>query len=141
MKKLLYGLVFVFLILNSVSASCAEKWDPNKIYAAPGSIVEFEGKFWKNLWWTHGDSPAEYQNNSYHVWRPVTNYVNKPAIDPVTNSLRKFPGWDPNKVYAAPGSIVEFEGKFWKNLWWTQGNSPAGYHNNPYHVWRPVELP
>jgi len=47
--------------------------------------------------------------------------------------------WSSTTIYATPGTIVEYNGQAYKNHWWTQGDSPDGFADNPWHVWRPVE--
>ena len=46
--------------------------------------------------------------------------------------------WNSTKVYSQAGNIVEYNGTTYKNYWWTQGDSPAGYSSNKWHVWRPT---
>ena len=46
---------------NNIGGGCdgISAWDANKVYAKPGNIVSYEGKKYRNKWWTKGNSPTQ----------------------------------------------------------------------------------
>ncbi|WP_099608218.1 S8 family serine peptidase [Vibrio coralliilyticus] len=45
--------------------------------------------------------------------------------------------WDKSKIYDLPGNVVTWNGKFWENHWWTQGDTPGT--GGEWGVWREVQ--
>ncbi|NOI27102.1 S8 family serine peptidase [Vibrio coralliilyticus] len=45
--------------------------------------------------------------------------------------------WDKSKIYDLPGNVVTWNGKFWENHWWTQGDIPGT--GGEWDVWREVQ--
>jgi len=189
-------------------------WDANKVYAAPGNEVSYQGKKYRNKWWTKGESPTQVMNanpwellgdcgdggnnsGSLSITAPTDNseiiagqpvnvkaewtgdpgsvakivfyangqlltektsnpytfsWGNQPvgdivllakALDQNNSELARaqvtvtvkdnglgsgcvgIPAWDANQVYATPGNVVSFQGKKYRNKWWTRGESPT----------------
>ncbi|NRF13623.1 S8 family serine peptidase [Vibrio coralliilyticus] len=45
--------------------------------------------------------------------------------------------WNKSKIYDLPGNVVTWNGKFWENQWWTQGDIPGT--GGEWGVWREVQ--
>lgn len=148
MIKALFVLIFTFVSFYVLGA---ENWESSKVYAKPGNIVKYNNKLWKNEWWTKGDSPEGYYSNKWHVWRPVEgtdgsviiddnqnsgNIQDDTVVNPIPDGVQE---WDSNVAYTKPGHEVLYDGKIYANHWWTQGDSPVGYENDPWFVWRPID--
>jgi chitinase len=129
-----------FTTLFSSALSAAE-WNSTTTYATPGAIVEYNGQTYKNYWWTQGDNPDGFTDNPWHVWRPVDDIIPEPEPeptpipDPVHGDIES---WDSGTIYYG-GDQVVFNGQLYKAFWWTQGDNPDEFANNPWHVWRPIE--
>ena len=119
----------------------AAEWDAETIYATPGTIVEHNGQTYKNYWWTQGDNPDGFADNPWYVWRPVEDVEPTPKPEP-TPEPEPTPTvaeeWDPSTIYLG-GEQVAYNGKIYQAYWWTQGDNPDGFADNPWYVWRLVE--
>ncbi|WP_299458216.1 glycosyl hydrolase family 18 protein [uncultured Microscilla sp.] len=196
-------------------------WDAGKVYSAAGNIVSYQGKKYRNKWWTKGDNPtqnmaanpwellgncgsadhtltissptpnseivagqsvnvkAEWNGNTGDIAKVVfyangqllTEKTDSPyafswsvqtignvillakalddngkelAQDAITitvkdsstgNSCAGVPVWDASKVYAAAGNIVSYQGKKYRNKWWTKGDNPTqSMDANPWEL-------
>src|SRR5699024_2624900 len=93
----------------------APNWDANDIYLS-GDEVSYEGDTYQALWWTQGDTPGESD-----VWALVdASDSNNSGED---DGNQEAPAWDQNKVYLS-NDLVTYDGKTYKALWWTQGETP-----------------
>jgi len=98
--------------VNNVADTGKTTWDAGTIYNT-GDLVWFEGKQYKALWWTKGDSPA-----SSSVWEEVI---------PDDGTVR---AWRADLVYNT-GDVVSHDGMQYEAQWWTQGQAPGSSS-----VWR-----
>src|SRR5699024_9259893 len=95
-------------------------WDENEVYLS-GDEVTYDGKTYRAQWWTQGDIPGEAG-----VWLLVDEGDNNGEGDSDQGDdgeETEGPVWDENTVYLS-GDLVSYEGKLYKALWWTQGETP-----------------
>src|SRR5205085_3810430 len=99
----------------------APAWNASTVYAAPGTMVSFNGHTWANKWWTQGETPG-----SADVWadKGACGPVGPPPPPPPPGSCAA-PAWSATTVYAAPNQLVSFGGHTYANKWWTQGETPG----------------
>ncbi|CAM2067436.1 Chitinase C-terminal domain-containing protein [Sulfidibacter corallicola] len=77
-------------------------WNADQIYTG-GEMVSHDGKVWKALWWTRGETPG---TNS--VWENQSGGET----------------WNPARAYNG-GDEVNYNGRRYRAKWWTQGDNPA----------------
>ncbi len=131
MKTKLVTISFMFLSAMSLVFGY-ESWDAGKTYPTAGSLVEHNGKVWKNSWWTKGENPE--LSGQWGVWKKVEGSV---IPDPVVNPVPPAIGtWDKSVVYNG-GDIVAHNGKSYKAGWWTRGENPE--LSGQWDVWKVIE--
>jgi chitinase len=50
-------------------SSCHETWKASQAYATAGQLVTYNGRNYKNKWWTQGEDPASV--GQWGVWEDV----------------------------------------------------------------------
>lgn len=74
LQMMLLALMASSLILSAqIDCTNIPVWDPNEVYAAGGTRVQYEGKVYENKWWTQGDNPA--QSGEWGVWRYIDDCI------------------------------------------------------------------
>ena len=86
MKTKLTSLITAIIFIATISVYAYDTWDPAETYATAGTIVQYDGKLWKNYWWTKGDNPTGYYSNQWHVWRPEVQPQENQAPSAVDDS-------------------------------------------------------
>ncbi len=61
----------VAVVVSPASGGCdgIEPWDPEKVYAAGGTIVSHKGRKYQNGWWTQGEEPGT--TGEWGVWTDI----------------------------------------------------------------------
>ena len=85
-----------------------DAWARNKVYTS-GDAVSFNGRVFKALWYTSGETPG---SSNYGAWAEIATATDGTAI------------WTPSRVFTA-GDIVTYQGKTFKAQWYTRNQAPG----------------
>ncbi len=84
-------------------------WSSTKVYNT-GDRVSFNGRVFEALWYTKGETPGSSNNGA---WAEI-------AIAADGSTL-----WTPSRIFTS-GDVVAYQGRTFKALWWTRGQTPGG---------------
>ena len=106
--------LFIFAMSTQANADTYSAWSSSQVYVG-GNMVSYNGQVYKAKWWTQGETPGTAE-----VWELVGGSTT-PTPTPTSST---YPAWESGKVYTG-GNIVSYNGKNYKALWWTQGETPG----------------
>lgn len=109
----------VVKIIDEDSLEGLPLWKADVAYEVSGTEVVYEEKVWRNKWWTQGDVPGIAD-----VWEYVRGGDN--------SGSSVIAEYDANKTYAEAGTVVLYNGKKYRNKWWTKGDIPGEDPNGPW---------
>ncbi|EAY30869.1 chitinase [Microscilla marina ATCC 23134] len=192
-------------------------WSASQVYSAAGNVVTYQGKKYRNKWWTKNESPTKSMNanpwqylgdcaaGALAIVEPTANtlvatgstvgikalvsgasvnvarvefYVGNQKLgqdlsapytfvwqnasqgthnlvvkaygsdntelgrdqisikvaDNTQGDCWGIPAWSATQVYAKPGNVVAYQGKKYRNKWWTRNERPAGTDGNPWEL-------
>ena len=84
-------------------------WDKKKVYNA-GDTVSFNGKVFQAYWYTSGETPG---SNASGAWAEIATAPDGTAL------------WTVTRIFNT-GDLVSYQGRTFKALWWTRGQTPGG---------------
>lgn len=105
-------------IIEAGSLEGLPQWKAEVAYEETGTEVVYDQKVWRNKWWTQGEVPGVAD-----VWEYVRGG---------DNGGSEIKAYDVNKTYAETGTIVSYNGKKYRNRWWTKGDIPGENPNGPW---------
>ncbi|MGS0743332.1 glycoside hydrolase family 19 protein [Glaciimonas sp. GG7] len=102
------------IVANTVQS---EAWSKDRIYADE-TTVTWKGKEYKNAHWTKGNEPGT--DGEWGAWK-----LQEKDLLVVTDPNAVQSGeWSKGQIYADE-TTVTWEGKTYKNAYWTKGNEPG----------------
>jgi chitodextrinase len=101
---------------GEVTTNTAMAWDPNQVYATPGTQVEYEGNIYSNKWYQQAGN-APHVDDRYGV---VTGWEMIGGKD-----FDTAPNWNENLNYPAH-AVVAHNGFLWEASYWANiGDEPG----------------
>ena len=84
--KIITNILLLLTLTLSFTMYGYDSWDSDKVYSTAGTLVEHNGKVWKNSWWTRNESPD--LSGQWGVWKFVENTVVEPTppAEPIANN-------------------------------------------------------
>jgi chitinase len=113
-------------------------WRSPAVYEANAKVV-WQGRVYEAKWWTQGNQPDAPVK---HEWDTPWRYLG-PVLESdreaVAGARSVIAGsqvpWAAEKVFVA-GDEVKYDNKIFRAKWWTQGEPPQEYPDQPYdHPW------
>lgn len=98
------------LQLGSQGVPAPDAWDKKKVYFV-GDKVSYNGSVFQALWYTSGETPGSNKNGA---WSEI-------AIAPDGSTL-----WTVTRPFNT-GDVVVYQGRTFKALWYTRGQTPGGF--------------
>lgn len=109
-------------------------WRDAKAYVA-GDKVVWQARVYQAKWWTQGDQPdAPVQHTWDTPWQylgPVLESDRQAVANETPAAAGTYLPWSAEKVFVA-GDKVEYQDKIYEARWWTQGDMPQQYPDQPY---------
>ncbi|MCW2748790.1 MAG: hypothetical protein JWP10_1932, partial [Nocardioidaceae bacterium] len=84
-------------------------WVKTKVYNT-GDLVSYSGKVFQALWWTSGETPG---SSTSGAWAEIATAADGSTL------------WTATRVFNT-GDVVVYQGRTFKALWWTRGQTPGG---------------
>lgn len=112
-------------------------WRSERAYEK-GAKVVWQGRVYQAKWWSEGDQPDAPVKN---VWDTPWRYLG-PVLESDREAVRQAPvlsgnwsRWSAERVFLQ-GDEVEYNNQVYRAKWWSQGDIPEEYPDQPYdHPW------
>jgi chitinase len=112
-------------------------WREERAYEQ-GAKVVWQGRVYQAKWWSEGEQPDVPVEN---VWDTPWRYLG-PVLESDREAVREIPvlsgnwaRWSGEKVFLQ-GDEIMYENQVFRAKWWTQGEVPQEYPDQPYdHPW------